>query len=158
MQINFKFNLVRKGYSDSPLCFLRMPRGVPFVMTRAEGTEAFSYAPEYFVHTTQIGPNLVECYASVLLQPRLMTGPPKRSHTFSGIGSTPEAAVQAYSYNALTCLRHRYSELNTSYTFAYIPYHVQPGVNEVLYPHPLYEDDTRSCRMSELTRSLDVMY
>jgi len=51
-----------------------------------------------------------------------------------------------------------YSELNNSHTFAYFPFHVQPGVNEVLYPHPLYEDDTRSCRMSELTRSLDVMY
>ena len=106
MQINFKFNLVRKGYSDSPLCFLRMPRGVPFVMTRAEGTEAFSYAPEYFVHTTQIGPNLVECYASVLLHLNLMTGPPKRSHTFSSMRSTPKAIVQVCSYNALTCLRH----------------------------------------------------
>ena len=121
MQINFKFNLVQKGYSDSPLCFLRMPRGVPFVMTRAEGTEAFSYAPEYFVHTTQIGPNLVECYASVLLHPRLMTGPLERSHIFSGIGTSLEAVVQACAYSAFTCLRCRYSELSYSYTFTYFP-------------------------------------
>ena len=135
-----------------------MPRGVPFVMTRAKGIEGFSYAPEYFVYTTQIGPNLVECYASVLLHPHLMIGPPERSHIFSGIGSSPKAVIQVSAYNALTSPRRRYSELNCSYTFAYFSYQVTRSVNEVLYPHPLYEDDTRSCRMSELTRSLDVMY
>jgi hypothetical protein len=140
-------------------------------MTRAEGTRGFpalqqelmwranfSYEPEYFVCTTQIGPNLVECYASVLLHPRLMANPPERSHTFSSVGSTPEAAIQVYSYNALTCLRRRYLELNNSYTFSYFPYHVQPGVNEVLYPHPVYEDDSQSYRMSKLIRAQDVMF
>ena len=90
-------------------------------MTRAEGTEGFlamlrelmwranfPYALEYFVYTTQIGPNLVECYASVLLHPRLMTGPLERSHIFSGIGSSTKAAIQACAYNACTSIRHRY--------------------------------------------------
>ena len=117
----------------------------------------FSYAPEYFVYTTKIGPNLVECYAKVL-HPHLMEGAPERSHTFSGIGSSPEAAIQVCAYNALTCLRHRYSELNSSYNFAYFPYHAQPGVNEVLYPHPEHEDDNLSYIMSELIRALDVSY
>ena len=98
-----------------------MPRGVPFVMTRAEGTEGFlamrrelmwrdnfSYAPEYFVCTSKIGPNLAECYASVLLHPHLMTGLLERSHIFSGIRSSTEAAIQASAYSALTSLRRRY--------------------------------------------------
>jgi len=138
-----------------------MPRGVPFVITRAEGTKGFpamlrglmwranfSYAREYFVYTTQIGPNVVLCYA------RLMTSPPERSHIFSGTGSSPDAIVQASAYSAFTSLRHRYSELNCSYTFAYFPYQVSSSVNEVLYPHPMYEDDTQSYRMSELIRAL----
>ena len=104
----------------------------------------FSYEPEYFVYTTKIGPNLVECYASVLLYPHLMTGPPERSHMFSGIRSSTEAAIQACAYNALTSLRRRYSELNSSYTFAYFSYHAQLGVNEVIYPHPEHEDDNQS--------------
>ena len=74
--------MVKKVTSDLPLCFLRMPRGVPFVRTRGKGIEGFlamfrelmwhanfSDALEYFVYTTKIGPNLVECYASVLLHP-----------------------------------------------------------------------------------------
>ena len=95
-----------------------MPRGVPVIMTRAEGTKGFpamlqelmwhanfSYAPEYFVYTTKIGPNLVECYAKVLLHPRLMEGALERSHTFYGMGTSPEVAIQVCAYNALTCLR-----------------------------------------------------
>ena len=95
MNIRFKSNLVKKVISDSSFYFVRMPQRIPFVMTRAEGNEGFpamlqdlmwcanfSYAPEYFVYTTKIGPNLVEFYASVLLHPRLMTGPPERSHIF----------------------------------------------------------------------------
>ena len=93
-----------------------MPRGVPYVTTQAEGTEGFpallrelmwranfSYEPEYFIYTTKIGPNLVECYASVLLYPHLMTGPPERSHMFSGIRSSTEAAIQAYAYRSTPC-------------------------------------------------------
>ena len=91
MQVNFKSNLVKTIASNSSLCFLRMPRGIPFVMTRAKGTEGFpamlrelmwranfSYAPKYFVCTTQIGPNIIECYASVLLHPCHMTSPPEK--------------------------------------------------------------------------------
>ena len=124
-------------------------------MARAELTEGFlailqelmwranfSYAPKYFVYTTKIGPNLVECYASVLLHPHLMIGPPERSHIFSGIGSSPKAVIQVSAYNALTSPRRRYSELNCSYTFAYFSYQVTQSVNEVLYPHPEHEDDT----------------
>ena len=126
MQINFKSNLVKKVAFDSSLCFLRMPRGVPFVITRAEGTKGFpamlrglmwranfSYALEYFVYTTRIGPNLVECYASVLLHPHLMTGLLERSHIFSSIRSSTEAAIQASAYSALTSLRMK------SYTQSY---------------------------------------
>ena len=128
-----------------------MPRGVPVIMTRAEGTKGFpamlrelmwhanfSYAPEYFVYTTKIGPNLIECYASVLLHHHLMTGPLERSRIFSA----PEAAIQASAYSSFTTLRCRYSELNCSYTFAYFSYQVTRSVNEVLYPHPKHEDDT----------------
>jgi len=133
-----------------------MPQRIPFVMTRAKGTEVFLamlqelmwranlYAPEYFVYTTKIGPNLVECYAKVLLHPRLMEGALERSHTFYGMGTSPEVAIQVCAYNALTCLRRRYSELNSSYTFAYFSYHAQLGVNEVIYPHPEHEDDNQS--------------
>ena len=101
----------------------------------------FSYASKYIVYTTKIGPNLVECYASVLQQPHLMIGSLERSHIFSGIGSSTEAAIQTSAYSALTSLRRRYSELNCSYTFAYFPYRVIQSVNEVLYPHPEHEDD-----------------
>jgi hypothetical protein len=87
-----------------------------------------------------------------------MTGPPERSHVFSYIGSSPEVAVQAYAYCAFNSLRRRYLEINNSYTFAYFPYRVNRSVNEVLYPHSLYEDNTQSCRMFELIRALDVMY
>ena len=93
-----------------------MTRGVPYIMTLAEGTKGFlilmrelmwcanfSYELEYFVYTTKIGPNLVECYASVLLHPHLMTGPPERSHMFSGIRSSTEAAIQAYAYRSTPC-------------------------------------------------------
>ena len=83
-----------------------------------------------------------------------MTGPPKRSHAFPSIGNSPEPTVQAYAYSAFTSIRRRYSELNNSYTFAYFPYQVSSSVNEVLYPHPMYEDDTQSYRMSELIRAL----
>ena len=110
----------------------------------------FSYAPEYIVYTTKIGPNLVECYASVLLHPRLMTSLPERSHILFGIGRSPEATIQASAYSAFTSLRCRYLELNCSYTFAYFSYRVNRSVNEVLYPHPLYEDDTQSYMMSKL--------
>lgn len=54
-------------------------------MTRAEGTKGFpailreliwranfSYAPEYTIYSTQIGPGLVEYSASVFLHRRLM--------------------------------------------------------------------------------------
>ena len=117
MQISFKSNLVKRVISDSSFCFLRMPQRIPFVMTRAKGTEVFLamlqelmwranlYAPEYFVYTTKIGPNLVECYAKVLLHPRLMEGALERSHTFYGMGTSPEVAIQVCAYNALTCLR-----------------------------------------------------
>ena len=82
MQINFKSNVVKKVASNSSLCFLRMPRGVPFVMTRAKGMEGFpamlreimwcanfSYQPEYFVYARPLDPGLDECVAKVVLHP-----------------------------------------------------------------------------------------
>ena len=92
------------------------------------------------------------------MHPRLMTGPPERSHIFSGIRSSTEAVIQACAYNACTSIRCRYSELNCSYTFAYFSYRVTQSVNEVLYPHPEHEDDNQSYRMSELIRAQDVSY
>jgi hypothetical protein len=146
-------------------------RGLPFLVTRAEGTEGFpalvremmwranfSYEPEYFLYSVEIGHRLVETHACVLLHPHLMEGPPKRSHHFSGVGSSPESAIQICAYNAITCLHRKYSELNSSYTFAYFPFHVQSSTNAVLYPHPEHEDDLHSIRMSELTRALDIAF
>jgi hypothetical protein len=87
-----------------------------------------------------------------------MEGPLERSHHFSGVGSSPESAIQICAYNAITYLRRRYSELNSSYTFSYFPFLVQPGTNAVLYPHLDYEDDLRNISISELTRALDVAF
>jgi hypothetical protein len=39
-----------------------------------------------------------------------------------GTGSSTEVVIQACAYNALTSIRHRYSELNNSYTFAYFSF------------------------------------
>jgi hypothetical protein len=118
----------------------------------------FSYEPEYFLYSVEIGHRLVETHAYVLLHPCIMEGPTERSHHFSGVGSSLESAIQICAYNAITCLRSRYSELNSSYSFAYFPFHVQLGTNAVLYPHPDYEDDLCSIRMSELTRALDIAF
>jgi hypothetical protein len=87
-----------------------------------------------------------------------MEVPLERSHHFSGVGSSPESAIQICAYNTITDLHRRYSELNSSYTFGYFPFHVQPDTNAVLYPHPEHEDDLRSIRMFELTRALDVAF
>jgi hypothetical protein len=140
-------------------------------MTRAEGTEGFpallqemmwranfSYEPEYFLYSVEIGHRLVETHACVLFHPRIMEGPPERSRHFSGVGSSPKSAIQICAYNAITYLRRRYSELNSSYTFSYFPFLVQPGTNAVLYPHLDYEDDLRNISISELTRALDVAF
>jgi hypothetical protein len=85
-----------------------------------------------------------------------MEGRAERSHTFTGIGSSPEATVQDCTYNVVAYLRCRYSELNNSYTFAYFPYQVRGSVNEVRYPHPIYDEVMESWIMSELIRALDV--
>jgi hypothetical protein len=103
-------------------------------MTRAEGTKGFSallremmwcanfsYELEYFLYSVEIGHCLVETDACVLLHPCIMEGPLERSHHFSGVGSSPENAIQICAYNAITCLRRRYSELNSSYTFFLFP-------------------------------------
>jgi hypothetical protein len=140
-------------------------------MTQAEGTKGFpallqemmwranfSYEPEYFLYSIEIGHRLVEIHACVLLHSRIMKGPLERSHHFSDVRSSLEGAIQICAYNAITNLRRRYSELNSSYTFAYFPFHVQYGTNAVLYPHPEHEDDLQSIRMSELTQALDVAF
>jgi hypothetical protein len=117
----------------------------------------FSYEPKYSLYSIEIGHHLVETHACVL-HPRIVEGSPKGSHHFSGVGCSPENAIQICAYNAITCLCRRYSELNNSDTFTYFPFHVQSGTNAVLYPHPEHEDDLCSIRMSELTRALDVAF
>lgn len=142
---------------------------VPYVLTRAEGTEGFpallrelmwranfSNEPEYFVYTSRIGPYHAESMAKVFLHPRIVQGALERAHTYTGTGSCMDAAIQSCAYNAIAGLRRRYSEINESYTFAYFPTCITRNENYVLYPHVNQESDTGSDRMSELIRAQDV--
>jgi hypothetical protein len=135
------------------------------MVTRAEGVQGFpsilnemlwrgnfSYLPEFSIYARDLGPGLVDYFATMFIPMRLVEGV-NHSHNFVAHGTSVGMAIQEVAFKAMTHLHQEIGELWMP-SFQHFPMRgPQPGVNVVdIAPvgAPLYER-----HMSELVRAQD---